>query len=372
MASPCLSRLLLIFMVVGFVHVLAHPIKDDPAEWGSVNVKKLPCTKFGGKEEKNTHTHTQYGSKEPPVIHNHITLDVEEEKGSKHKSHSKESEPETIKTKFAKLKKDWHASKFNKLNEAKDTELNYGKASQFQRKSKPKLCDTPEGKAKVAKVVNLLSEGLKTSWDSLDGKFSQGPKDYYQNTGKDEESKDTGYTKNSGLYGKQKNEDEDEAAKDYKYKDHKADKHEDEEEDEGAKNYKYKDHKAEKHKDSEGSSNSKYPEVKQKHYKINPATEKDAHSDKASKTKSVRSNISHPPLPSKHAESKEVVHEKGLPDEVLILVSPLAYVVQQLVKIGKTNKAAKKEAKKEAKKKEKNPFRPRRPGARPPNPRGSN
>ncbi|KAG7414138.1 hypothetical protein Forpe1208_v006991 [Fusarium oxysporum f. sp. rapae] len=99
MASPCLSRLLLIFMVVGLVQVLAQPIKDNK---GSNVVKRSPCYKWRTQEHKTEHKHIQYGSKDPTVVYNNITLKFEEEEGPKYKSHSKGSESETTETEYPK------------------------------------------------------------------------------------------------------------------------------------------------------------------------------------------------------------------------------------------------------------------------------
>ncbi|KLP12027.1 uncharacterized protein Y057_7161 [Fusarium fujikuroi] len=70
MAPPCLSRLLLVFLV-GLTHVIAHPVnKDDPAVLGSVNVKESPDLKWRPKSEKHDHlqTHAQHGSKDSTTI----------------------------------------------------------------------------------------------------------------------------------------------------------------------------------------------------------------------------------------------------------------------------------------------------------------
>ncbi|EGU79191.1 hypothetical protein FOPG_13545 [Fusarium oxysporum f. sp. conglutinans race 2 54008] len=93
MASTCLSRLLLIFMVVGLVQVLAQPINV---------VERSPCYKWKTQEHKTERKHIQYGSKEPTVVHNNITVNFEDEEGPKDKSHSKGSESETTETEYPK------------------------------------------------------------------------------------------------------------------------------------------------------------------------------------------------------------------------------------------------------------------------------
>ncbi|KAF5638655.1 hypothetical protein F25303_7628 [Fusarium sp. NRRL 25303] len=77
MAPPCLSRLLLIFLV-GLTHVIAHPVnKDDSAVLGSVNVKGSRDLKWKPKGEKHDHrqTHVQHGNeKSTTVVYQKITV----------------------------------------------------------------------------------------------------------------------------------------------------------------------------------------------------------------------------------------------------------------------------------------------------------
>ncbi|KAF4435860.1 hypothetical protein FACUT_6852 [Fusarium acutatum] len=99
MASPCLSRLLLIFLV-GATHVVAHPMnKDGPAESGSVVVERSPCVKWKPKEENHKHDHVHHGSEEPTVIFQNITVNLDDKDVSKHKPEANGDE-ESTKTEY--------------------------------------------------------------------------------------------------------------------------------------------------------------------------------------------------------------------------------------------------------------------------------
>ncbi|EMT70446.1 hypothetical protein NOF04DRAFT_5820 [Fusarium oxysporum II5] len=125
MASTCLSRLLLIFMVVGLVQVLAQPINV---------VERSPCYKWKTQEHKTERKHIQYGSKEPTVVHNNITVNFEDEEGPKDKSHSKGSESETTRTEYPKEGSSKHYKHLFKTDKYKDPEDYQDKHSKLDDK----------------------------------------------------------------------------------------------------------------------------------------------------------------------------------------------------------------------------------------------
>ncbi|KAF5724172.1 hypothetical protein FMUND_1074 [Fusarium mundagurra] len=99
MAPPCLSRLLLI-VLAGASHVLAHPMnKDKPSESGSVVVQKSPSLEWKPQEEIHKHNHVHHGSQESTVIFQKITVKLDDNDGSKHKSDANGDE-ESTKTKY--------------------------------------------------------------------------------------------------------------------------------------------------------------------------------------------------------------------------------------------------------------------------------
>ncbi|PNP74685.1 hypothetical protein FNYG_12021 [Fusarium nygamai] len=97
MATPCLSRLLLIFLL-GAIQVVAHPMsKDKPAESGNVVVQRSPCLRWKPKEENHRHIH--YGSQEPAVTFQEITVKLDDKDASKHKSDA-DADEESTKTEY--------------------------------------------------------------------------------------------------------------------------------------------------------------------------------------------------------------------------------------------------------------------------------
>ncbi|KAF5598821.1 hypothetical protein FPCIR_2701 [Fusarium pseudocircinatum] len=86
MATPCLSRLLLIFLL-GAIHVVAHPMnKDKPADSGYAVVQESPIVEWKAKEESHKPKHRHHGSQEPAVTYERITVKLDDKDVSKHKS----------------------------------------------------------------------------------------------------------------------------------------------------------------------------------------------------------------------------------------------------------------------------------------------
>ncbi|KAF5664668.1 hypothetical protein FDENT_12804 [Fusarium denticulatum] len=95
MASPCLSRLLLIFLL-GAIHVVAHPMsKDKPSESGNVVVQGSPSLEWKPKEENHKHNHVHHGSQEPAVTYEKIMVKLDDKGVSKHKSDADGDEEST-------------------------------------------------------------------------------------------------------------------------------------------------------------------------------------------------------------------------------------------------------------------------------------
>nr|RBQ88022.1 hypothetical protein FVER53263_09409 [Fusarium verticillioides] len=94
MATPCLSRFLLIFLL-GAINVVAHPMsKDKPAESGNVVVHRTPCLKWKPKEE-HQHNHMHHGNNK--YTFQEITVKLDDKDGPKHKSDADEHEKSTKK-----------------------------------------------------------------------------------------------------------------------------------------------------------------------------------------------------------------------------------------------------------------------------------
>ncbi|KAG9502188.1 hypothetical protein J7337_005013 [Fusarium musae] len=94
MATPCLSRLLLIFLL-GAINVVAHPMsKDKLAEPGNVVVHRTPYLKWKPKEE---HQHNHMHHVNNTYTFQEITVKRDDKDGPKHKSDADENEKSTKK-----------------------------------------------------------------------------------------------------------------------------------------------------------------------------------------------------------------------------------------------------------------------------------
>ncbi|KAF5973130.1 hypothetical protein FCOIX_8918 [Fusarium coicis] len=89
MATPCLSRLLLIFLL-GAINVIAHPMsKDKPAESGNVVAQRTPSLRWKPKEE-HQHNHMHHGNQGHTYTFQEITVKLDDKDGPKHKSDADE------------------------------------------------------------------------------------------------------------------------------------------------------------------------------------------------------------------------------------------------------------------------------------------
>ncbi|EXM20336.1 hypothetical protein V3481_007500 [Fusarium oxysporum f. sp. vasinfectum] len=258
MASTCLSRLLLIFMVVGLVQVLAQPINV---------VERSPCYKWKTQEHKTERKHIQYGSKEPTVVHNNITVNFEDEEGPKDKSHSKGSESETTRTEYPKKDSSKHYKHLFNTDKYKDPEDSTDKHSKLDGKHYS-IEPAEEKEAQKKKKPSIWPHYAELLLDKTENKK---PKSEAQMR-KDSE--------------------------DYKDKHYKTDKYEDSEDD------------TDKHSKLDG-----------KYYSRKPAEEKVAHADEKSNTMSVPS---HPwEVPSKHVEpSNHMDYKQNASDNKKRILTP--------------------------------------------------
>ncbi|KAH7203484.1 hypothetical protein DER44DRAFT_746955 [Fusarium oxysporum] len=258
MASTCLSRLLLIFMVVGLVQVLAQPINV---------VERSPCYKWKTQEHKTERKHIQYGSKEPTVVHNNITVNFEDEEGPKDKSHSKGSESETTRTEYPKEGSSKHYKHLFKTDKYKDPEDYQDKHSKLDGKHYS-IKPAEEKEAQKNKKPSIWPYYAELLLDKTENKK---PKSEAQMR-KDSE--------------------------DYKDKHYKTDKYEDSED-----------------------STDKHSKLDGKYYSRKPAEEKAAHADEKSNTMSVPSQPRE--VPSKHVEpSNHMDYKQNASDNKKMILTP--------------------------------------------------
>ncbi|CVL02184.1 uncharacterized protein FMAN_16199 [Fusarium mangiferae] len=144
MAPPCLSRLLLIFLV-GLTHVIAHPVnKDDSAVLGSVNVKGSPDLKWKPKGEKHDHrkTHVQHGNENSTtIVYQKITVTSDGKDVSKDKP-GKNGNEESTKTEHPvefSSKHDKNVGATHKDKDLKTHDHKKHKDENIKYKNKPKV-----------------------------------------------------------------------------------------------------------------------------------------------------------------------------------------------------------------------------------------
>ncbi|KAF5529600.1 hypothetical protein FNAPI_13824 [Fusarium napiforme] len=133
MATPCFSRLLLIFLL-GAINVVAHPMsKDKPTESGNVVVQESPSHEWKPKEESHKHNHVHHGIQESTVTFQKITVKLDDKNGPKHKSDADEAE-ESSKTEYPSKASAKHG-------ETKGTAHNHKDLKRSDRPVKHKLTD---------------------------------------------------------------------------------------------------------------------------------------------------------------------------------------------------------------------------------------
>ncbi|KAG7423939.1 hypothetical protein Forpi1262_v015103 [Fusarium oxysporum f. sp. raphani] len=274
MASTCLSRLLLIFMVVGFVQVLAQPINV---------VERSPCYKWKTQEHKTERKHIQYGSKEPTVVHNNITVNFEDEEGPKDKSHSKGSESVTTETEYPKEDSSKLYEHLFKTDKYKDPE------------------DYQDKDSKLDKYKH--SEDSTDKHSGLDGEH------YRIKPAEEKEAQKKKKLLIWPYYAKlllDKTDNKKPKSKAQMRKD--------------SEDYKDKHYKTEKYEDSEDSTD-KHSKLDGKYYSRKPAEEKVAHADEKSNTMSVPS---HPrEVPSKHVKpSNHMDYKQNASDNKKRILTP--------------------------------------------------
>lgn len=259
-------------MVVGLVQVLAQPINV---------VERSPCYKWRPQEHKTERKHIQYGSKEPTVVHNNITVNFEDEEGPKDKSHSKGSESETTRTEYPKEDSSKHYKHLFNTDKYKDPEDSTDKHSKL---------DGKHYSIKPAEEKEAQKKKKPSIWP------------YYAELLRDE-------TENK------KPKSEAQMRKD-------------------SEDYKDKHYKTEKYEDPEDSK------LDGKYYGRKPAEEKVAHADEKSNTMSVPS---HPQeVPTEHVEpSNNMDYKQNISDKKRILTPGMKKMLVRLRMIKQAQKKKK-------------------------------
>ncbi|KAF5577355.1 hypothetical protein FPANT_10439 [Fusarium pseudoanthophilum] len=157
MATSCLSRLLLIFLL-GPINVVAHPMsKDRPTGSGNTVVQRTPCLKWKPKEE-HQHNHMHHGNN--TYTYQKITVKLDDKDGAKHKSDADEDEEST--------KTEYPSKASAKHGETKGTAHNHKDLKRSDRAVKLKLTDEEvDEMERLAHSYTLLNRKEKIKLEKM-------------------------------------------------------------------------------------------------------------------------------------------------------------------------------------------------------------
>ncbi|KAF5617201.1 uncharacterized protein FTJAE_12722 [Fusarium tjaetaba] len=157
MATSCLSRLLLIFLL-GAINVVAHPMsKDKPTGSGNTVVQRTPCLKWKPKEE-HQHNHMHHGNN--TYTYQKITVKLDDKDGAKHKFDADEDEEST--------KTEYPSKASAKHGETKGTAHNHKNLKRSDRAVNLKLTDEEvDEMERLAHSYTLLTRKEKIKLEKM-------------------------------------------------------------------------------------------------------------------------------------------------------------------------------------------------------------